>query len=170
MQSNKRETVLIGGRGFIYAAIIMGTLAIALDFASVDLALPALEHQFGLNLETVQWVINGYILAFSVLMVTGGRLADGYGRKRIFLIGMGVFAFASLLGGAAWSGGSVIAFRVLQGVGAAMLWPAMIGMACAALGDDKRALALGLIFGTCSVGNAAGPVLGGALTQYLSWR
>jgi MFS family permease len=83
---------------------------------------------------------------------------------------MGIFAVASLLGGAAWSGGSVIAFRVLQGVGAAMLWPAMIGMACAALGDDKRALALGLIFGSCSVGNAAGPVLGGALTQYFSWQ
>jgi EmrB/QacA subfamily drug resistance transporter len=158
------------GRGFIYAAIIIGSLAISLDFASVDLALPALERQFGLDLESVQWVINGYMLAFSVLMVGGGRFADAYGRKRIFLIGMGIFALASLLGGAAWSGGSVIAFRVLQGVGAAMLWPAMIGMACAALGDDKRAVALGLIFGTCSVGNAAGPVMGGALTQYFSWR
>jgi len=136
----------------------------------VDLALPALEEQFGLNLESVQWVINGYMLAFSVLMVAGGRFADAYGRKRIFLIGMGVFGLASLLGGAAWSGDGVIAFRVLQGVGAAMLWPAMIGLACAALGDDKRAVALGLIFGTCSVGNAAGPVMGGALTEYLSWR
>ena len=170
MISNQKQSASNTGRGFIYAAIIMGSLAISLDFASVDLALPALEDQFGLNLETVQWVINAYMLAFSVLMVTGGRLADGYGRKRVFLIGMAVFGFASLLGGAAWSGGSVIAFRVLQGVGAAMLWPAMIGMACAALGDDKRALALGLIFGSCSVGNAAGPVLGGALTQYLSWR
>lgn len=170
MISNQKQSASNTGRGFIYAAIIMGSLAISLDFASVDLALPALEDQFGLNLETVQWVINAYMLAFSVLMVTGGRLADGYGRKRVFLIGMAVFGFASLLGGAAWSGGSVIAFRVLQGVGAAMLWPAMIGMACAALGDDKRALALGLIFGSCSVGNAAGPVMGGALTQYFSWR
>ena len=159
-----------GGRGFIYGAIVIGSLAISLDFASVDLALPALERQFGLDLESVQWVINGYMLAFSVLMVAGGRFADAYGRKRTFLTGMGLFAVASLLGGAAWSGGSVIAFRVLQGVGAAMLWPAMIGMACAALGDDKRALALGLIFGTCSVGNAAGPVMGGGLTQYFSWR
>jgi EmrB/QacA subfamily drug resistance transporter len=170
MTTNQTQTVAAGRRGFIYAAIIIGSLAIALDFASVDLALPALEHQFGLDLETVQWVINGYVLAFAVLMVTGGRLADGYGRKRIFLIGMGIFALASLLGGAAWSGDSVIAFRVFQGVGAAMLWPAMIGMACGVLGDDKCALALGLIFGSCSVGNAAGPVLGGALTQYLSWR
>jgi len=170
MVGNQEPAVSVSARGFVYAAIILGSLAISLDFASVDLALPALEHQFGLDLESVQWVINGYMLAFSVFMVTGGRLADGYGRKKIFLIGMAIFAFASLLGGAAWSGGSVIAFRVLQGVGAALLWPAMIGMACAVLGEDKRALALGLIFGTCSVGNAAGPVLGGALTQYFSWR
>ncbi|MEX1118193.1 MAG: MFS transporter [Terrimicrobiaceae bacterium] len=155
---------------FIYAAIVMGALAIALDFASVDLALPALERQFALDLVSVQWVINGYVLAFAVMMVAGGKIADAYGRKTIFLIGMGIFALASLLGGMAWSGGSVIGFRVLQGVGAALLRPAMIGMACAAVGDAKRGFALGLIFGTCSLGNAAGPVVGGALTEWFSWR
>ena len=155
---------------FIYAAIVMGALAIALDFASVDLALPALERQFALDLQSVQWVINGYVLAFAVLMVMGGKMADAYGRRKVFLIGMGIFAVASLLGGMAWSGNAVIAFRVLQGVGAALLWPAMIGMACAAVGDSRQAFALGLIFGTCSLGNAAGPVVGGALTQWFSWR
>ncbi len=148
----------------------MGALAIALDFASVDLALPALEQQFHLDFVSVQWVINGYVLAFAVLMVAGGKVADAYGRKTVFLIGMGIFALASLLGGMAWSGGSVIGFRVFQGLGAAMLWPAMIGMACAAVGDAKRGFALGLIFGTCSLGNAAGPVVGGALTEWFSWR
>ncbi|HET9522714.1 MAG TPA: MFS transporter [Terrimicrobiaceae bacterium] len=157
-------------RAFVYAAIIIGTLAISLDFASVDLALPALEAQYGLDLESDQWVINGYVLAFAVLMVAGGRLADGYGRRNIFLIGMAIFAIASLLGGMAWSGSSVIGFRVLQGVGAALLWPAMIGMACAAVGESNRGFALGLIFGTCSLGNSAGPVVGGALTEWLSWR
>jgi len=160
----------ISDRIFIYVAIIIGALAISLDFASVDLALPALEIQYGLDLESVQWVINGYVLAFAVLMVAGGRLADAYGRKSIFLIGMGVFAISSLFGGMAWSGGTVIAFRVLQGVGAALLWPAMIGMACAAVGEANRGFALGLIFGTCSLGNAAGPVVGGALTEWFSWR
>ncbi|MEM7146904.1 MAG: MFS transporter [Verrucomicrobiota bacterium] len=155
---------------FIYLSIILGALAISLDFASIDLALPALEKEFGLNLESVQWVINGYVIAFAVLMVAGGKFADAYGRKRLFLIGMTIFGIASLLGGCAWSGGSVIAFRVLQGVGAAILWPAMIGMACGALGENKQALALAIIFGTCSIGNAAGPVVGGALTEYFSWR
>ena len=148
----------------------MGALAIALDFASVDLALPALERQFALDLQSVQWVINGYVLAFAVLMVMGGKMADAYGRRKVFLLGMGIFAVASLLGGMAWSGNAVIAFRVLQGVGAALLWPAMIGMACAAVGESRQAVALGLIFGTCSLGNAAGPVVGGALTQWFSWR
>ncbi|MEM8953383.1 MAG: MFS transporter [Verrucomicrobiota bacterium] len=155
---------------FIYISIILGALAISLDFASIDLALPALEKHFNLNLEQVQWVINGYVIAFAVLMVAGGKFADAYGRKRFFLIGMVVFGLASLLGGASWNGASVIAFRVLQGVGAAILWPSMIGMACGALGDNKQALALAIIFGTCSVGNAAGPVVGGALTEFLSWR
>jgi len=155
---------------FIYLAIIVGSLGIALDFASVDLALPALERDFGLDLDSVQWVINGYVLAFSVLMVAGGKFADAYGRRSVFLAGMGLFALSSLLGGLAGSGPTLILCRVIQGVGAALLWPAMIGMACAAVGDDRRSFALGLIFGTCSIGNAAGPVVGGALTQWFSWR
>jgi MFS family permease len=160
----------MGRNFFVYAAIVIGSLAIALDFASVDLAIPALQEQFGLSLQSVQWVINGYVLAFSVLMVTGGKMADAYGRKRVFLIGMGLFALASLLGGMAWSGASVIGFRVLQGLGAALLWPAMIGLGCAAAGMDRRSFVLGLIFGTCSLGNAAGPVVGGAFTEWWSWR
>lgn len=160
----------MGRNFFLYAAIVIGSMAIALDFASVDLALPALQEQFGLSLESVQWVINGYVLAFSVLMVAGGKMADSHGRKKVFLLGMGVFALASLLGGLAWSGGAVVGFRVLQGAGAALLWPAMIGLGCAAAGDARRGFVLGLIFGTCSLGNAAGPVVGGALTQWFSWR
>jgi MFS family permease len=160
----------MGRNAFIYLAIILGSLAIALDFASIDLALPALETQFALDLDSVQWVINGYVLAFAVLMVAGGKFADAYGRKRVFLLGMGIFALASLLGGFAWSGVSVIAFRVLQGVGAAMLWPAMIGMACGAVKGASPGFVLGLIFGSCSLGNAAGPVVGGALTEWFSWR
>jgi EmrB/QacA subfamily drug resistance transporter len=148
----------------------MGAMLIAVDFASVDLAIPALEKQFALNLNGVQWVINGYVISFAVLMVAGGKIADAHGRRKVFLVGIGIFALASLFGGMAWSGGSVIAFRVLQGVGAALLWPAMIGMTCAAVGDSNRAFALGLILGTCSLGNAIGPVVGGALTQWFSWR
>ena len=125
-------------RAFVYAAIIIGTLAISLGLCLGGPRTAGTRSQYGLDLEGVQWVINGYVLAFAVLMVTGGRLADGYGRRNGFLIGMGLFAMASLLGGMAWSGSSVIGFRVLQGVGAALLWPAMIGTACAAVGESNR--------------------------------
>lgn len=158
------------GTALVYVAIVLGALVIALDFASVDLALPSMESQFGLNFNGVQWVINSYILAFSVLMVAGGKFADAYGRKRVFLLGMSIFTLASFLGGFAWDGASLIGFRVLQGVGAAFLWPAMIGMACEAVGPARQSLALGIVFGTCSLGNAAGPVVGGALTEWFSWR
>jgi MFS family permease len=130
--SDRAKAETVHGKGeksdlaFIYGAIVVGALAICLDFASVDLALPALEAQYGPDLEGVQWVINGYILAFAVFMVAGGRLADAYGRKNIFLVGMGIFAIGSLLGGMTWSDGTVIGFRVLQGIGAALLWPAMM--------------------------------------------
>ncbi|MGA2051887.1 MAG: MFS transporter [Opitutales bacterium] len=157
-------------RLLIYLSVFLGSLAISIDFASIDLALPSLERQYGLDLEQVQWVINGYVIAFAVFMVSGGKLADAYGRKRIFQIGMALFGLASLVGGLAWSGGAVIAFRVFQGLGAALLWPAMIGLSCAAVGEKNRGFALGLVLGTCSIGNSAGPVVGGALTQWLDWR
>jgi len=154
----------------IFVAIVAGALAISIDFASVDLALPALEAQFGFGLNGAQWIINGYVLPFAVFMVTGGRLADSYGRKRIFLLGLTIFGLASLLGGLAWSGGSLIAFRVLQGIGASLLWPAMVGISSTAVSAANRGFAVGLVMGTCSIGNAAGPIVGGALTQWLSWR
>lgn len=154
----------------LFVAIVAGALAISLDFASIDLALPALEAKFGLDLDGAQWVINGYILAFAVCMVTGGRLADGWGRRRVFLVGLFIFGVASLLGGMAWSGPSLIAFRALQGIGAALLWPAMVGLACSAVGEHNRGFAIGLIMGTCSIGNSAGPIVGGALTEWFSWR
>lgn len=156
--------------GLVYLAVITAAFPVALDFASVDLAVPALEHTFGLDLESVQWVINGYVLAFAVLMVAGGRLADTYGRRLVFIVGSLIFLLASLLGGAAWNGAILIACRVLQGVGAALLWPASIGMACGAVEERKRPTVIAILFATCAVGNASGPVIGGALTEWFSWR
>ncbi|MEM0966705.1 MAG: MFS transporter [Verrucomicrobiota bacterium] len=156
--------------GPIYLTLVVGTLAVSIDFASIDLALPALERAFGFDLEAIQWVINGYMIAFAVLMVTGGRLADAYGRRRFFLIGLTVFGGASLAGGLSPSGEVLIALRVIQGIGAAVMWPAMLGMGCGAVGPVKSAQVLGIVMATASIGNAAGPVVGGALTEYFSWR
>ena len=149
---------------------MIGALAIGIDFASVNLALPAIQSEFGMDLNGAQWIINGYVVSFAVLMVTGGRFADTYGRRKLFLIGQVIFGLASLIGGLSPSGSIIIAARVLQGVGAACLWPALMGITCASVDEKHRGSAVGAVIGAASLGNVAGPVVGGALTQWLSWR
>src|SRR5262249_26349970 len=122
----------------IFLACMVGALAIGIDFASVNLALPAIQKQFSMDLDGAQWIINGYVVPFAVLMVTGGRFADAYGRKRLFLIGQTIFALASLIGGLAPSGEILIAARVLQGVGAACLWPALMGITVNSVDEKHR--------------------------------
>ncbi len=159
-------------RKTILALIAMGVavLIVANDFTALAVALPAIEKQFDTSVGTVQWVINAYALTFGVLIVVGGRLADMFGRKRIFMIGAGVFAGFSVLGGAAQSVGWLVACRALMGIGGAMMWPAILGMTFAALPESKAGLAGGLILGAAGIGNAVGPMFGGLLTDALSWR
>ena len=159
-------------RNTILALVAMGlaVLIIANDFTALAVALPAIEKQFGSDVSTVQWVINAYALTFGVLIVVGGRLADIFGRKRIFMIGAAIFAGFSVLGGVAQSVSWLIACRALMGVGGALMWPAILGMTYAALPESKAGLAGGLILGAAGFGNAIGPMFGGLLTDALSWR
>jgi EmrB/QacA subfamily drug resistance transporter len=154
------------------ALVAMGlaVLVIANDFTALSVALPAIEKQFNTDVATVQWVINAYALTFGVLIVVGGRLADIFGRKRIFIIGTIIFASFSVLGGAAQSTAWLIACRALMGIGGAMMWPAILGMTYAALPEKKAGLAGGIILGAAGIGNAIGPMFGGFLTDALSWR
>jgi EmrB/QacA subfamily drug resistance transporter len=154
------------------ALVAMGlaVLIIANDFTALSVALPDIENDLDSDLTTVQWVINGYALVFGVLIVTGGRLADMFGRRRIFFIGAAIFAVFSLLGGVAPGIGWLLACRALMGVGGAMMWPAILGMTYAILPAEKAGLAGGLILGAAGFGNAVGPMLGGFLTDVLSWR
>src|SRR5919106_5412425 len=154
------------------AMVAMGlaVLIIANDFTALSVALPDMESDLHSDLTTVQWVINGYALVFGVLIVTGGRLADIYGRRNIFFIGAASFAVFSLVGGLGPNIGWVLACRALMGVGGAMMWPAILGMTYAILPESKAGLAGGLILGAAGFGNAAGPLIGGALTEALSWR
>jgi EmrB/QacA subfamily drug resistance transporter len=145
-------------------------LVLANDFSAINVALPVMEKDFHTNINTLQWVINAYALTFGVLIVTGGRLADLFGRREAFFVGAAIFASMSALGGAAQTETWLIATRVVMGVGGALMWPAILGMTFAALPDDKAGLAGGLILGAAGVGNAIGPLLGGTLTDLLSWR
>jgi EmrB/QacA subfamily drug resistance transporter len=157
-----------GQRLLPLAAMALAVFVIANDVTALSVALPAIEREFDADLGTVQWVINAYALIFGVLIVTGGRLADMFGRRRLFFIGSAVFVAFSLLGAAAQSDVWLIVARALMGIGGAMMWPAVLGMTYALL-PDRAGLAGGLIIGSAGFGNAAGPLLGGALTT-IDWR
>jgi EmrB/QacA subfamily drug resistance transporter len=159
-------------RGTWLALIAMGiaVFVIANDFSAINVAIPQIEQDFHTNVTTAQWVVNAYALTFGVLIVTGGRLADLFGRRRAFFLGSVIFATFSLLGGAAQTEAELIAMRVLMGIGGALMWPAILGMTYAALPEERAGLAGGFILGAAGIGNAAGPLIGGALTDLLSWR
>lgn len=160
------------GRGTFMALVAMGlaVFVIANDFTAMTVALTQIEHDFNSDVATVQWVINAYALVFGVLIVTGGKLADMFGRRRIFFIGAAIFAIFSVLGGAATNAIWLIAARAVMGVGGALMWPAILGMTFAALPERKAGLAGGLILGIAGIGNAFGPLIGGSLTEAFSWR
>jgi EmrB/QacA subfamily drug resistance transporter len=151
-------------------AMGLGVFVIANDFTALSVAIPEIESDLDASLSQAQWVINGYSVVFGVLIITGGRLADQFGRRRVFMIGASIFAVFSLLGGLAPTIELLIACRALMAVGGAMVWPAVLGMTYAILPDDRASLAGGLILGVAGLGNAVGPLLGGALTDGISWR
>jgi EmrB/QacA subfamily drug resistance transporter len=161
---------LAPGTAMALVAMGLGVIVIANDFTALNVALPSIEHDFNVDVGTAQWVINAYALTFGMAIVAGGRLADLFGRRRIFFIGAALFAGFSLLGGIAPDSVWLIAMRVGMGIGGALMWPAILGMTYAALPESKAGLAGGLILGAAGLGNALGPLLGGILTDELSWR
>ena len=148
----------------------VSVFVVANDLTALSVALPQIEEDLNSDVTTIQWVVSAYALIFGVLIVTGGRLADMLGRRRIFFIGAAIFAAFSVLGGAAQGDIWLIVCRALMGVGGAMMWPAVLGMTYDILPADRAALAGGLIIGSAGFGNAAGPLIGGVLTDVLSWR
>lgn len=148
----------------------MSVLVIANDFSAVNVAIPTMEKDFSTDINTIQWVVNAYALTFGVMIVTGGRLADMFGRRNAFFLGTAIFASMSALGGAAQSEAWLIATRVVMGLGGALMWPAILGMTFELLPAEKAGLAGGIILGAAGLGNAIGPLIGGVLTEALSWR
>jgi EmrB/QacA subfamily drug resistance transporter len=151
-------------------AIGVATVTIANDFSAINVALPTMEHDFDTDINTIQWVVNAYALTFGVMIVTGGRLADMFGRRNAFFLGAALFALFSAAGGVAPSETFLIVTRALMGVGAALMLPSIIGMTYALLPADKAGLAGGIIMGAAGLGNAIGPLIGGVFTDLLTWR
>src|SRR2546423_1954006 len=155
--------------------VALGTMALAVfviadDFTSISVALPQVERTFHTDVQTVQWVLSAYTLVFGVLSVTGGRLSDTIGRRRCFLIGIAIFALFSGLATAAWSTGVLIGARAAMGIGAALIWPAVVGLIFGLVPPERAGLAGALLIGVSGLGNALGPLIGGFLTDELNWR
>ncbi len=157
-------------RWFALALIVAAQFMVVLDVAIVNVALPSIKTDLNFSQESLQWVITGYSILFGGALLLGGRLADLLGRRRLFAAGLALFTLASLLDGLAWSEGSLIAFRLLQGLGAALLSPAALSILTTTFREGReRNLALGVWGAASGSGGAAGVLLGGALTSALSW-
>jgi EmrB/QacA subfamily drug resistance transporter len=151
-------------------AMALAVLVIANDFTAFSVALPRLQRDFHVDVTTAQWVINGYALVFGVLIVSGGRLADMLGRRRVFFIGAAIFAVFSAVGGLSQDIAVLLMARAVMGVGGALMWPAILGMTFEILPRSRAGLAGGLILAAAGFGNAVGPLIGGLLTDAASWR
>ena len=157
-------------RWFALAMIVAAQFMVVLDIAIVNVALPSIRTDLNFSQESLQWVITAYSIFFGGVLLLGGRLADLLGRRRLFMVGLGLFTVSSLLDGLAWSEGSLIAFRSLQGLGAALLSPAALSILTTTFREGReRNLALGIWGAASGSGGAAGVLLGGALTSALSW-
>jgi EmrB/QacA subfamily drug resistance transporter len=153
------------------ALILVASFMVVLDFSIVNVALPSIQRELGISAATVQWVVTAYAIALGGLLILGGRAGDLYGRRRLFLAGIGVFTAASLAGGLARDPVLLILSRVVQGGGAAMVAPAALSLITTGFPEGpRRTRALGLYGATASVGFVAGQVLGGVLVEFLSWR
>jgi EmrB/QacA subfamily drug resistance transporter len=152
------------------AVIVAAQFMVVLDIAIVNVALPAIKADLHFAQENLQWVISAYAILFGGVLLLGGRLADVFGRRRVFMLGLAVFSVSSLLCGVSWSEGSLIAFRALQGLGGALFAPAGLSILMTTFAEGpERNRALGIWGAASGSGGAAGVLLGGFLTSYLSW-
>lgn len=150
--------------------VALATFMTYLDNNIVNVALPRIQDDLHLTVSGLEWVVSAYILVFASLLLAGGRMADVWGRRRMFLVGMTVFTAASLAAGLAGSAGSLVAARAVQGLGAALVTPTALAIISATFTDAKeRARAVGVWGGVGALALALGPLLGGLISQHLSW-
>ena len=150
-------------------ALAFALFMIMLDNTVVNVALPSIQRDLGIGLSELEWTVNAYALTFAVLMLSGGKLADFFGRRRVFLIGLAVFTLSSLVCGLAATGETLIGARTVQGVGAALMMPATLSIISATFPPHQRGMAIGIWAGVSAMALAIGPLIGGVVTEHIDW-
>ena len=154
----------------ILAAVGLAQVLVTLDYFALTVAIPQMADDLDVTTTDIQWALTGYLLSFAALMVAGGRIGDIFGRRRTLLIGVAIFGGASLLCGLAYDEYMLVACRVLQGIGAAILFPTSMAVVGNSFDDETRPRAIGAVVLVLTVGTALGPLVGGVLTDVLDWR
>jgi len=160
----------VAHKTWVLVAAVLGSSLAFIDESVVNVALPKIEGELHASLGAMQWVINAYTLCMSALLLSGGAAADHFGRRLIFVIGVSVFAIASIASGIAGSAGPLIGARAIQGVGAALLVPCSLALIGAAYEEHERGAAIGVWSGASAIAAGAAPLLGGWLVDHWSWR
>ncbi len=157
-------------RRWTLAIVSIGLFMVVLDNLVVSVALPTIHRELGASIQSLEWTVNAYVLAYAVLLLTGAALGDRFGRRRMFLLGLGIFTVASAAAGLARSTDVLIAARAVQGAGAAIVTPLTLTLLAGAYPAQQRGLALGVWSAVSGVAVAMGPLVGGAVIQGLSWH
>ncbi|MHB8235479.1 MAG: MFS transporter, partial [Solirubrobacteraceae bacterium] len=156
--------------GWTLGIVSVALFMVVLDNLVVSVALPTIHRELGASIQSLEWTVNAYVLAYAVLLLTGAALGDRFGRKRMFLLGLAVFTGASAAAALARSTDLLIAARAVQGAGAAIVTPLTLTLLAEAFPKERRGIAIGIWSGISGVAVALGPLVGGAVVQGISWH